>query len=221
MKRLSWKWMDFNERRKGNSPWIAENYCPERTLFPMAPEQTWKEHISWGIVGAGLNMAAWAWIELFMEGFKSFHFWEHYLWAFYRHWSSNWDKVTWPYGEQLPELGKWILISTNEPVPYCLISAILHMGQLGSWFSCTSFQKLYCTETVIIHKNSRACLSFVAGNRLHIAPYRVHSSQGHAEEQTDFGHTCWCPDKLTTVSGWFSSGDSLMCYSCDSAGNPS
>lgn len=76
MKRLNWKWMDFNERREGNSPWIADIYCPEKALFPMALEQTWKAHIPRGIVGAGLTMAAWACIAPFMEDFKSFHFWE-------------------------------------------------------------------------------------------------------------------------------------------------
>lgn len=68
-----------------------------------------------------------------------------------------------------------------------LISATLHMGKFGSWFSCTSSHKWHCTEAITVHKNNRACLSFVAGNGLDIAPYRLHSSQGHAEEPTQLG----------------------------------
>lgn len=84
MKRLNWKWMEFSEKREGNSPWIADICCPERTLFPMAPGRTWKTHILWGIVGAGFPMAAWAFIASFMKGFKSFHFWEpdSIIWGF-------------------------------------------------------------------------------------------------------------------------------------------
>lgn len=200
MKRLYWKWMDFNERREGNSPWIAGIYCPERTLFPMAPEQTQKPHIPRGIVGTGLTMAAWAYIVPFMEGLKSFHSWEagSIIPAFsqtLKYTLRQNDLASWRTtpraGKVNPDQYKW----TPGLVPcFCNLTP-------GEARPLVAIAPALANDIVTRSSLSESAAKPVCpGNGAHIAACSIHSSQGHAEEQTQFGLTLWCPDKLTAVT---------------------